>query len=383
MENRVKTILLWTTILILCFIGIPIHLNGPDEEGQLTTQFNNFTQTFGKTYQSEIEKERRFAAFKKSLKEIRRLNEGSSTGKLLLGDSETGSETAYWKPGQPKNMGTASWGITPFADLSTDEFRTQFLDPNLKHHIERQRNRSRHHHAKNQHPADGILFENLITKRRKRAVNKLKVDWRTKGIITPIKQQKSCGACWAFSTVETVESMHALSTGDLQLLSVQQVIDCSRNGNLGCNGGDTCTAIEWMTGRQLAKETEYPTTLKTENCLLHSASTGVRVSSNYSCKALGGNENSMLEVLENHGPVTVAVDATNWQYYVGGIIQWNCDTNLNHAVQIVGYDKTGDVPHYIVRNSWGTGFGDKGYLYVAIGSNLCGIASHVAWLSVS
>jgi len=64
------------------------------------------------------------------------------------------------------------------------------------------------------------------------------------------------------------------------------------------------------------------------------------------------------------------------------VIQWNCDANNNHAVQIVGYDKTATPPHYIVRNSWGTSFGDSGYMYIAIGSNLCGIAREVSTLSV-
>lgn len=60
----------------------------------------------------------------------------------------------------------------------------------------------------------------------------------------------------------------------------------------------------------------------------------------------------------------------SWQNYVKGIIQFHCDSSilkLNHAVQIVGYDLSADIPHYIVRNSWGTDFGDDGYLYIAIG----------------
>lgn len=86
-------------------------------------------------------------------------------------------------------------------------------------------------------------------------------------------------------------------------------------------------------------------------------------------------ESKLLTTLVTHGPVAVAVNAVSWQNYLGGIIQYHCDgsfKSLNHAVQIVGYDLTAGIPHYIVKNSWGPIFGDKGYLYVAIGKNLCG-----------
>ena len=73
--------------------------------------------------------------------------------------------------------------------------------------------------------------------------------------------------------------------------------------------------------------------------------------------------------------MAAAVNALSWQNYLGGVIQYHCDgsfDNLNHAVQIIGYDKSAAIPHYIIKNSWGTNFGDKGYMYIGIGSNLCG-----------
>jgi len=160
------------------------------------------------------------------------------------------------------------------------------------------------------------------------------------------------------------------------------VIDCATEHNNGCNGGDTCTAIQWMASHKLATEADYPLTLKDGICRVQSAPNGIQVNGNYSCDSYEGREEKVLEVVANHGPVAVAVDATNWQFYMGGVIQWNCDSRVNHAVQIVGYDKTADPPHYILRNSWGPTFGDNGYLYVAIGSNLCGIAMEVTYLSV-
>jgi cathepsin O len=137
-----------------------------------------------------------------------------------------------------------------------------------------------------------------------------------------------------------------------------------------------------MSSRKLSSESTYPLTLKDGTCRLQSSATGAQVASNYSCSELIGEEDKIVELLATHGPVTVAVDATNWQYYVGGVIQWNCDASVNHAVQIVGYDKTSTPHHYIVRNSWGSNFGDNGYLYIATNKNLCGIATEVVWLSV-
>lgn len=93
----------------------------------------------------------------------------------------------------------------------------------------------------------------------------------------------------------------------------------------------------------------------------------------------------MLELIAYIGPITVAVDAKTWQNYAGGIIQYHCNSktrNLNHAVQIVGYDLTAEIPHYIARNTWGEDFGDNGYVYIAIGDNVCGIANQVAALKV-
>lgn len=188
-----------------------------------------------------------------------------------------------WKPGRPKNEGYALWGLTQFADMSPDEFRSQYLSPAILHKIqEREKNKNdSHHHHHNHHHS-----ENQV--RRKRALKFAgttpdKIDWRTKGVITGVKHQKSCGACWAFSTVETVESMHALQNGKLEPLSVQQVIDCAGNGNMGCNGGDTCSAVDWMTGIKLATETQYPLTLQDDSCKLRASPLGVQVNKNYTC----------------------------------------------------------------------------------------------------
>lgn len=94
-----------------------------------------------------------------------------------------------------------------------------------------------------------------------------------------------------------------------------------------------------------------------------------------------GNENALLEVIANYGPVAVALNAAPWQSYVGGIIKDGCDgeaDDINHAVLIVGFDRTTDIPHYIVQNSWGAEFAENGFVRIAFGNNTCGIASQVS-----
>lgn len=91
--------------------------------------------------------------------------------------------------------------------------------------------------------------------------------------------------------------------------------------------------------------------------------------------SLVGEEDTLLALLAFHGPVAVAVNALTWQFYLGGVIQYHCDAsleNLNHAVQLVGYNLESSPPYYIARNSWGKKFGEKGYIKIAIGSNVCG-----------
>lgn len=108
-------------------------------------------------------------------------------------------------------------------------------------------------------------------------------------------------------------------------------------------------------------------------CTLYASNTFSNT--NRACSSFVNAESELLTLLVTHGPVAVAVNAISWQNYLGGVIQYHCDgsfNNLNHAVQIVGYDMEASIPYYIIKNSWGSVFGNKGYIYIAIGKNLCG-----------
>ncbi|KAL7292471.1 hypothetical protein TKK_0014048 [Trichogramma kaykai] len=353
-----KTIALTTLIVSLCFLAIPIKV-GPADNGTNSTEqtklFEEYVDQYQKPYRhNPDEYQKRFSRFQESLKTIETLNK------------------------QRKSNSDARYGVTKFSDMSEEEFLQLHLRPDLPTRSEK------HHQSVNHHD------HALDRSKRAPVVIPDKFDWRDQKVVTSVKTQGVCGACWAFSTIGVIETLFALKNGTLQSLSVQEMIDCAKNDNNGCEGGDICSLLSWLvaTKTKIVPESNYPFIRKTDTCKLQKASmktqTGIRVS-DYTCDSYVKAEDKLLSTIVNKGPVATAVNALSWQNYLGGIIQYHCDgayTSLNHAVEIVGYDKTGPIPFYIVKNSWGPSFGDKGYLYIAIGSNVCGIAHQASTINI-
>ncbi|MEE6461165.1 hypothetical protein FKM82_001214 [Ascaphus truei] len=189
-----------------------------------------------------------------------------------------------------------------------------------------------------------------------------------------------CGGCWAFSIVGAVESAYAIRGNLLEELSVQQVIDCSYK-DYGCNGGSTLSAFNWLnqTRIKLVRNSKYTFKAHTGYCTYFPGSDfGVSIKG-YEEYDFSGYEEEMMKMLIDLGPLAVIVDAVSWQDYLGGIIQHHCSSGeANHAVLVIGFDKTGDTPYWIVKNSWGTSWGIEGYVYIKMGGNVCGIAETVS-----
>ncbi|XP_014908492.1 cathepsin O [Poecilia latipinna] len=249
---------------------------------------------------------------------------------------------------------SATYGINQFSDLSQIEFKDVYLRAESS-------------------SAPGFVGST-------RAGLPAKFDWRDKGVVAPVQNQLACGSCWAFSTVGAIQAVHAMGGSQLEQLSVQQVVDCSYK-NEGCSGGSPSHALAWLkqTRVKLVSHSDYPYKAKTGICHFFSPShEGVTVR-NFSLHSFSGQEEAMMGQLVQFGPLAAIVDAVSWQDYLGGIIQHHCSSQWsNHAVLVVGYDTTGQIPYWIVQNSWGTTWGDQGYVYVKIGSNICGIADSVA-----
>ncbi len=205
------------------------------------------------------------------------------------------------------------------------------------------------------------------------------IDWRTEGAVTSIKDQGACGSCWAFSAIGTIEGVYATHSRSLVNLSAQQLVDCSGpEGNHGCGGGLMDLAYNTTTLRGICTEASYPYVGYDQDC----NTTCLPLLKTHGCKDIISGpltELAMQYKLTEH-PISIGAYADPWFDYESGIFDDPmCNGRSNHAVVIVGYNKTGSNPYYIVKNSWGTNWGMKGYIYIAMNKNMCNITDYVSY----
>jgi len=206
------------------------------------------------------------------------------------------------------------------------------------------------------------------------------VDWRQSGLVTPVKNQGQCGSCYSFSATGALEGAWKKAKGTLPSLSEQEIVDCSgRYGNYGCQGG--WYQSSWRYLRDAGgdeSESAYPYTARKGYCKFNRAKVVATVAGFHDTQV--GNEDDLTNALARVGPVSVAIDAsasTFRRYRQGVHYSRSCSSRrLNHAVLAVGYGSEGGRDYYLVKNSWGTGWGAGGYIKMARNMrNNCGIAS--------
>jgi len=204
------------------------------------------------------------------------------------------------------------------------------------------------------------------------------VDWVAKGAVTPVKNQGGCGSCWAFSSTGATEGAWEIATGKKVSLSEQQLMDCSGQA---CGGGNTGHAFTYFKTTKIATEASYPYAGKAGTCKT-SFTAAIPSGGVTGYKPVAKDATSLMSAL-NHNPVSVAIEADQaiFQHYTTGIITSGCGTNLDHAVVAVGYDSAAG--YYHVKNSWGTSWGDHGYLKISTSGNVCGITSQANFPTVS
>jgi len=291
-------------------------------------KFHSFIARHGKTYSRE-EYIYRLGVFERNMEEIARLNS------------------------QSRN---AVYGVTLFTDLTKEEF-SQLLGY-----------RSNETHTP---------MEELET-----SPNALpsSFDWRTKGVVTAVKDQGSCGSCWAFSATEEIESMVLRAGRPAVILSPQQIVDCDHVGVAGCSGGDTKSAYNYVIrAGGIETAASYPYTARNGAC--HDNGPKAAIIESWGMAISNPATLTIQTALYNIGPLSICVDAQTWQSYRGGIITGNCGTNLDHCVQLIGWGVESNIPYWIIRNSWGIGWGEEGYLRVEAGKGLCGIALEVTYVT--
>mmetsp|Transcript_14360 Transcript_14360/g.21521 ORF Transcript_14360/g.21521 Transcript_14360/m.21521 type:complete len:330 (-) Transcript_14360:229-1218(-) len=326
--------MIYKTLATLAFVSTAVTAKLSDSTPEsLKYMWESFKSDHRKTYSTFEEERARYNIFVNNLRTIDLRNEEER----MAG-------------------GSAVHGITKFSDMTQEEFAAKFLTANSSM-------KSRDTEVATVPPYTGAQSS---------------VDWTGK-LTTPVKDQGYCGSCWAFSATEQIESDSMRTLGTSYILSPEQITQCDKT-SYGCNGGWTESAYNYVknTGG-LETNADYPYTSYngvTGSC--HSQSSKYKIGvSGY--KTINGETNMANYVLST-GPLSVCLDANNWNSYHGGIMS-SCGKQVDHCVQAVGVN-TGVNGYWKVRNSWGTSWGENGYIRLAYGQNTCDITNDPTYANV-
>jgi hypothetical protein len=315
--------------LIYAYELRPIEVgSGTLSEAELRSAFAEFAQTYAKNYElTEIFS--RFATFSANLDLIRTHNSGNHSYVL---------------------------GINQFADLTEGEFSKLAKGFNMPE----------------QQPEGVPLFQ-----AEEGVEAPASFDWRPRGAVTAVKNQGKCGSCWAFATMAALEGLKAIGGTGLVDMSPQQLLDCAGpQGNQGCQGGYPVRAYQYLQRYTACTWTSYPYTGVVGQC--HGCTTAFKINGYKQVP----NENSMADALARQ-PLVICLQAQgNFQFYKSGIFDAPCGTTSDHVVIAVGYGSEGGKNYWILKNSWGTGWGESGYIRIIAGRNQCGLALWVTYPTV-
>ncbi|XP_031257871.1 senescence-specific cysteine protease SAG12-like [Pistacia vera] len=340
LSNKFQFVCL-ASLLILCTWVIHALCRPLNEEFVLQ-RHQEWMAQHGRVYKDAQEKERRYNIFKNNLEYIENFNNDVDRGYKLA--------------------------INKFADLTNEEFRGLYTG-----------------YKRKTSKAVTTSKDTSFTHVNLTAVP-ASLDWRKKGAVNPVKDQGRCGCCWAFSAVAAVEGITQIKTGKLISLSEQELVDCdTKSGNQGCEGGLMDTAFEFIKSNGgLTTEADYPYEEIDGNCKTKKVATRAAKITGYK-DVPANNEKALLQAVANQ-PVSVAIEGSGYsfQFYSSGVFTGDCDTYLNHAVTAIGYGTgTSGTKYWLIKNSWGTDWGESGYMRiqrdVSAREGLCGIAKKASY----
>ncbi|GLD53250.1 cathepsin L1-like protein [Lates japonicus] len=312
------------------------------DEADLDTQWEQWKTTYGKEY-DDNEEEYRKNIWKKNMRMIEVHNQEAEQGKHSY-----------------------KLGMNQLGDLTLREMTAAYGQ-------EAKRGRSKLHMNNYKNPVYNTYCSLLLPR---------SVDYRERGMVTPVKNQGHCGSCWAFSAVGALEGQLAKKTGKLLELSPQNLVDCDPESD-GCDGGHMTAAFYYVLTNGINSERDYPYMKEKQSCLYNASAIAAQ------CKGFKeipeGDECALAEALYDEGPLSVAIDTNHRKFllYTSGIYyNPECNNNnISHAVLLVGYGETAEGEKYwIVKNSFGTSWGNNGYVWIARNhGNHCGIASDASY----
>jgi hypothetical protein len=316
--------------LLACVAAIPSSNSLVSNDSHHWMEFGKFMQKYEKSYSSVEEYSSRFSIFK--------------------------NWSAYIESHNAIANKSYELAVNKFADLSLAEIKSTYLGY-------RSQNRIRHY--------EKIVNTSAVTA----------IDWRAKGCVNAVRDQGNCGSCWAFSAIASLECANFLKSGKLPILSVQQLVDCSgQSGDSGCDGGLMDNAFNYVQNVSLGVDTDtsYPYTAKTGQCMFNEANIAGTCSGHFD---VARNDENALQVAVTGRVVSAAInsDFTDFHFYKGGIYDNpNCPTDdPDHGVAIVGFDSIAG--YWIVRNTWGADWGENGYVRMAMGKSICGLAGYASY----
>jgi len=296
----------------------------------VTQQFIEFQHKYNRFYSSPEEFNHRMAVFETNLNRVSQMNARAAN---------------------------PVFGTTKFMDMTTEEFKANVLMNKLPARQDPRKG-----------PYQGQNFTSPVPN---------SYTWVGSGKMTPIYNQGQCGSCWAFSATENIESQWAIAGHALTSLSMQQIVSCDPT-DYGCGGGWPYHAYAYvMSAGGQDSYSSYPYTAENTPCAFNKATIVAKLSS-WTYVTQNEDESEMTSYLVAHGPLSICVDASSWQFYSGGVLMASdCSTSIDHCVEAVGYNLGGSTPYWMVRNSWGTDWGLQGYIELQYGQDTCAMAQVV------